>query len=256
VRQLRLDNLGLQQQVRERTAQLGFFSIVSHELRTPLNAINGWIHLLRNGVLSPEKTAYGLEVIERNVKSQMHITDNLLDVSHIITGRLQLVTSPTSMATVIRAAVETVRPAATAKNIQFNVFLGESVDPIAADADRLQQVVWNLLSNSIKFTPQDGRVEVHLVQTADGAVETTVSDTGQGIRAEFLPHIFDNFRQQDDSSTRRYGGLGLGLSIVRHLVELHGGVVSASSQGEGKGSSFLFRIPAIRSVASLKTVFE
>jgi signal transduction histidine kinase len=246
VRRLRLENLELQQHVRQRTAQLEFFSVVSHELRTPLSAINGWVHLLRGGALSPEKTAHAFEVIERNVKLQMQITDNLLDVSRMITGKLQVVTRPTSMPAVIDAAVETVRPAANAKGIQLIVSLDRSVEQVAGDVDRLQQVAWNLLINAIKFTPTDGRVEIRLEQGADGSVELSVSDTGQGIRAEFLPHIFDHFRQQDASPTRRYGGLGLGLSIVGQLVELHGGTVTASSEGEGRGSAFVVRLPGIR----------
>jgi signal transduction histidine kinase len=245
MRRLRLENLELRQHVRERTAQLEFFSVVSHELRTPLSAINGWVHLLRGGLLSPEKTVHAFEVIDRNVKLQMQITDNLLDVSRMITGKLKLVTHPTSMPDVIDAAVETVRHAANAKGIELVVSLDRSVDLVLGDVDRLQQVVWNLLINAIKFTPKNGQVEVHLKRRGEG-VELTVADTGQGIRAEFLPHIFDHFRQQDGSPTRRFGGLGLGLSIVGHLVELHGGTVNASSEGEGRGSSFVVRLPCFR----------
>jgi signal transduction histidine kinase len=245
MRRLRLENVELKQHVRDRTAQLEFFSVVSHELRTPLSAINGWVHLLRGGLLSPEKTAHAFEVIDRNVKLQMQITDNLLDVSRMITGMLKLVTHPTSMPDVIDAAVETVRPAANAKGINLIVSLDRSVDMVLGDVDRLQQVVWNLLINAVKFTPKNGQVEVRLKRQGDG-IEMTVTDTGQGIRAEFLPHIFDHFRQQDGSPTRRFGGLGLGLSIVSQLVELHGGTVTALSEGEGKGSSFAVWLPCIR----------
>jgi signal transduction histidine kinase len=246
VRRLRLENLKLRQHVRERTAQLEFFSVVSHELRTPLSAINGWVHLLRGGMLSPEKTAHAFEVIDRNVKLQMQITDNLLDVSRMITGKLQLVTQPTAMPEVVEAAIETVGPAAKVKGIQMNVSLDRSATAVLGDIDRLQQLVWNLLINAIKFTPQDGRVEVRLAGGVNDGVELTVKDTGQGIRPEFLPHIFDHFRQQDGSPTRRHGGLGLGLSIVSQLVDLHGGTVAASSEGEGKGSTFIVWLPGIR----------
>jgi len=243
MRRLRMENLELQQRVRERTAQLEFFSVVSHELRTPLNAINGWSHLLQTAALTPDQMAHGWDVMQRSVKAQTQIIDDLLDVSRLITGKLKLRTRTVSVDAVIDAVVESVEPAAGAKNIELKLSIDRSADPVAADADRLRQVLWNLLFNAIKFTPADGRVDVRLEQTAGGTIEVTVSDTGQGIRAEFLPYVFDPFRQQDASSTRRHGGLGLGLSIVRHLVELHGGTVSVSSAGEGKGASFTVKLP-------------
>ena len=243
MRRLRMENLELQQRVRERTAQLEFFSVVSHELRTPLNAINGWSHLLQTAALTPDQMAHGWDVMQRSVKAQTQIIDDLLDVSRLITGKLKLRTRTVSVDAVIDAVVESVEPAAGAKNIELKLSIDRSADPVAADADRLRQVLWNLLFNAIKFTPADGRVDVRLEQTAGGTIEVTVSDTGQGIRAEFLPYVFDPFRQQDASSTRRHGGLGLGLSIVRQLVELHGGTVSVSSEGEGKGASFTVKLP-------------
>jgi len=166
----------------------------------------------------------------------------------MITGKLQLKTTPTQIASVIDSAVETVRPAANAKNIHLDVILAPSRDLVAADFDRLQQVVWNLLSNAIKFTLEGGHVQVRMEQTDDAYVQIKVTDSGLGIPADFLPHVFDYFRQQDGSSTRRYGGLGLGLSIVRHIVELHGGTVVGSSEGKGKGASFTVRLPVISGV--------
>jgi len=243
MRRLRMENLELQQRVRERTSQLEFFSVVSHELRTPLNAINGWIHLMQTAALTPEQMAHGWDVMQRSVKAQTQIIDDLLDVSRLITGKLKLRTRTVSVDAVIDAVVESVQPAAGAKNIELKLSIDRSADPVAADADRLRQVLWNLLFNAIKFTPADGRVDVILEQIAGGTIEVKVSDTGQGIRAEFLPYVFDPFRQQDASTTRRHGGLGLGLSIVRQLVELHGGTVSVSSEGEGKGASFTVKLP-------------
>ncbi|HEY0171600.1 MAG TPA: ATP-binding protein, partial [Pyrinomonadaceae bacterium] len=218
-----------------------FLATLSHELRTPLTAILGWARLLRGGKL-PEGTAGGaLETIERNAKAQSQLIDELLDVSRIVTGKLRLDTRPVEFARVIEAAVESVRPAARAKKIRLEVEL-EPLGPLLGDAGRLQQVAWNLLSNAVKFTPEGGRVGV-LLRRAGPHAEVRVEDTGQGIGANFLPHVFDRFRQADGSTTRQYGGLGLGLAIARHLVELHGGAISADREGEGRGSSFTVRLP-------------
>jgi signal transduction histidine kinase/DNA-binding response OmpR family regulator len=219
-----------------------FLATLSHELRTPLTAILGWARLLRGGKL-PEGTAGGaLETIERNAKAQSQLIDELLDVSRIVTGKLRLDTRPVELARVIEAAVESVRPAARAKKIRLEVALEPLGVPLLGDAGRLQQVAWNLLSNAVKFTPEGGRVGV-LLRRAGSDAEVKVEDTGQGIGADFLPHVFDRFRQADGSTTRQYGGLGLGLAIARHLVELHGGAISADSEGEGRGASFTVRLP-------------
>ena len=219
-----------------------FLATLSHELRTPLTAILGWARLLLGGNL-PEGTAGGaLETIERNAKAQAQLIDELLDVSRIVTGKLRLDTRPVEFSRVIEAAVESVRPAARAKKIRLEVVLEPLGVPLLGDAGRLQQVAWNLLSNAVKFTPEGGRVGV-LLRRAGPHAEVRVEDTGQGIGADFLPHVFDRFRQADGSTTRRHGGLGLGLAIARHLVELHGGAISADSEGEGRGASFTVRLP-------------
>ena len=219
-----------------------FLATLSHELRTPLTAILGWARLLRGGNL-PEGAAGGaLETIERNAKAQSQLIDELLDVSRIVTGKLRLDTRPVELGRVIEAAVESVRPAARAKKIRLEVELEPLGGPLIGDAGRLQQVAWNLLSNAVKFTPEGGRVGV-LLRRAGAHAEVRVEDTGQGIGAEFLPHVFDRFRQADGSTTRTHGGLGLGLAIARHLVELHGGAISADSEGEGRGASFTVRLP-------------
>lgn len=220
-----------------------FLAIVSHELRTPLNAILGWAQLLRTGKWQPNQLAHGLTTVERNAKAQAQLIDDLLDVSRITSGKLRLDIQKVEPLLVIEAALETVAPAAEAKGIQIARAIDPATRPVTGDSGRLQQVVWNLLSNAIKFTPKGGRVEVSLAET-DGQVEIAVSDTGQGIKPEFLPHVFDRFRQADASSTRQHGGLGLGLAIVRHLVELHGGTVTAESPGVGGGAKFRVRLPA------------
>ncbi|HYE65867.1 MAG TPA: ATP-binding protein [Pyrinomonadaceae bacterium] len=219
-----------------------FLATVSHELRTPLNAIIGWSHMLRNRRLDEATMARAIETIERNAQSQAQLIEDLLDVSRVITGKLHLNIGPVDMASVINAAIDCVQLAANSKNIQLGVTLDPSVRHLSGDAGRLQQVVWNLLSNAIKFTPTGGRVEVRL-ERADSCVQIRVNDTGQGICPDFLPFVFDRFRQADGTSTRRHGGLGLGLAIVRHLVELHGGTVHADSLGEGRGSTFIIRLP-------------
>ncbi|HEV3469913.1 MAG TPA: ATP-binding protein [Pyrinomonadaceae bacterium] len=222
-----------------------FLATVSHELRTPLTAILGWTHVLRAGQLGPEAAARALEIVERNARAQNQLIEDLLDMSRIITGKLRLDPRPLDPAAFVVEAVEAMRPAAEAKGVTLVLAPGAGVGAVSGDADRLRQVVWNLLSNAIKFTPSGGRVEVRL-ESAGGQVEVAVSDTGAGIGAEFLPYVFDRFRQADGSTTRAHGGLGLGLAIVRHLVELHGGTVSAESGGEGQGATFTVRLPALR----------
>ena len=219
-----------------------FLATLSHELRTPLNAILGWSQLMKMGALPPEEITQGLETIERNAKAQAQLVEDLLDLSRIISGKLRLEVRPVDLPAVIEGALDSVRPAAEAKGIIVVPVLDSHAHTVPGDANRLQQVAWNLLSNAIKFTPRGGRVDVWLRGTATD-VELTVSDTGAGIKPDFLPHVFDRLRQADASITRRHGGLGLGLAIVRHLVELHGGTVSAESPGEGRGATFTVRLP-------------
>jgi signal transduction histidine kinase len=221
-----------------------FLATVSHELRTPLNAILGWSGLLRNGKLNDEAATRALETVERNARAQAQLIDDLLDISRIITGKLRLNVQTTDLSTVIESAVDAVRPAAEAKEIRLQSVLDTKAGPVSGDADRLQQVIWNLLSNAVKFTPKGGRVQIRL-EKINSHVEITVSDSGKGIDAEFLPHVFDRFRQADQTTTRRQGGLGLGLSIVRQIVEMHGGTVHVESEGEGKGSSFIVMLPRL-----------
>jgi signal transduction histidine kinase/DNA-binding response OmpR family regulator len=218
-----------------------FLSTLSHELRTPLNAILGWTQLLRMENLDGE-AGHGLDVIERNVRAQTKLIEDLLDVSRISTGKLRLSVSPTPIAPVVQAALDACRPMADAKQIRVEADLSPTAGRIAGDPDRLQQVVWNLLSNAIKFTPPSGRVEVQLSRSG-GTVEIRVTDSGPGIDAKFLPYVFDRFRQADSTSTRQHGGLGIGLTIVRHIVELHGGLVTAESPGSGHGATFRVRLP-------------
>lgn len=219
-----------------------FLATVSHELRTPLNAILGWSRMLRTNRFDAETASQALETIERNAKSQAQLIEDLLDVSHIITGKLRLDIRPVEPVAVINAAMEAVRPAAEAKNVRLKTVLDPWAGIVSGDADRLQQVLWNLLSNAIKFTPRDGNVQIRL-ERVNSHVEIVVSDTGQGIGADFLPFVFDRFRQADTTLTRAHGGLGLGLSIVRHLVEMHGGTVRADSPGVNLGASFIVKLP-------------
>ncbi|MFN2532031.1 MAG: ATP-binding protein [Pyrinomonadaceae bacterium] len=220
-----------------------FLATVSHELRTPLNAIIGWSHMLRSGRLDDDTAARAIETIERNAKSQAQLVEDVLDVSRMITGKLRLKLGLVDVAAVINAAVDSVQFAADSKQIDLEVTLEPSARHVLGDASRLQQIVWNLLSNAIKFTAAGGRVTVRL-EHQNGSVQIKVTDTGQGISPEFLPCVFERFRQADASSTRRHGGLGLGLAIVRHLAELHGGTVSAASAGEGWGATFTVSLPA------------
>jgi signal transduction histidine kinase/ActR/RegA family two-component response regulator len=218
-----------------------FLATVSHELRTPLNAILGWAQLLRTDPGAPDLT-HGLETIERNAKAQAELIEDLLDISRIITGKLRLDVREVDLVPVLGAAIEAVRPAADARGIRLQPVLDPHAGPVWGDPNRLQQVVWNLLSNAIKFTPRGGRVGLRLLRV-DSHVEVVVADTGQGIAADFLPFVFDRFRQADASTTRRIGGLGLGLSIVKHLVELHGGRVHVESPGAGQGATFTVNLP-------------
>jgi PAS domain S-box-containing protein len=223
-----------------------FLATLSHELRTPLTAVLGWAKLLRSEQLDPKVAARALESIERNAQAQSQLINDLLDVSRIVTGKLRLTVRPTALAPVIESAAEGVRPAAEARGVRLGVSLDASAGLVSGDADRLQQVFWNLLSNAIKFTPREGSVEVRLARAGDCA-EVSVRDTGAGISAEFLPHIFERFRQADGAITREHGGLGLGLAIARHLVELHGGTIHAESEGEGRGSTFTVSLPLLES---------
>ncbi|MEJ7618138.1 MAG: response regulator [Pyrinomonadaceae bacterium] len=219
-----------------------FLATLSHELRTPLTSILGWTRLLRQGNFDEVAINRALETIERNAKSQSQLIDDLLDVSRIITGKLRLDVQAINVVGVIEAAVESVRPAAQAKSIELVTELDETLGYTTGDSNRLQQIFWNLFSNAVKFTPERGRVEVQL-EKRSGQLEIAVRDTGQGISSDFLPFIFDRFRQADGSTTRIHGGLGLGLAIVRHLVELHGGTIRAASDGPGSGSVFTVALP-------------
>jgi PAS domain S-box-containing protein len=219
-----------------------FLATLSHELRTPLNAILGWSQILRAGEPSRDDLVQGLETIERNARAQTRLIEDLLDMSRIISGKVRLDVQAVDLAGVIDAAVETVRPAAEAKGVRLRKVLDPHAGPVRGDPGRLQQVVWNLLTNAIKFTPRDGRVEVAL-ERVSSHLEVSVSDTGVGIHPDFLPHVFERFRQGDASTTRSHGGLGLGLSIVKNLVELHGGTTRAKSPGEGRGATFIVHLP-------------
>lgn len=219
-----------------------FLATVSHELRTPLTAILGWSHMLRHNRLSGAAAERAIKTIERNAKAQAQLVEDILDVSRVITGNLRLKVEQVDAATIINAAIDSVQLAADSKSIRLEVTLDPRARRIQGDAGRLQQVVWNLLSNAIKFTPSGGQVRVRL-ERASSHVQIKVSDTGQGISPDFLPFLFDRFRQADGSSTRRQGGLGLGLAFVRHLVELHGGTVHAESPGAGLGATFIVRLP-------------
>jgi signal transduction histidine kinase len=221
-----------------------FLATLSHELRTPLNAIVGWTTLLIQGNLAPEAAARAVTVIDRNARAQAKLIEDVLDVSRIVSGKLRLHVRAIDLAAVVQAAAESVGHAAAAKRIRLKLVLEAGTSKVSGDADRLQQVVWNLLSNAIKFTPAGGAVTAH-VEQGDSSVSLVVRDDGAGIAPEFLPHVFDRFRQADATSTRAHGGLGLGLSIVRHLVELHGGTVRAESAGPGRGSTFTVALPVI-----------
>jgi signal transduction histidine kinase/ActR/RegA family two-component response regulator len=219
-----------------------FLAVLSHELRTPLNAVYGWARLLQTGQIRDEAAERALDAIVRNANAQVQLIDDLLDVSRVVSGKMRLDVRPVDLRTVIEGALDAVRPAAEAKAIRLQSVLDPRAAPITGDPGRLQQVIWNLLMNAVKFTPKGGRVQIHL-QRVNSHVEIVVSDTGQGIAPDVLPFIFDRFRQADSSSTRTHSGLGLGLALVKHLVELHGGSVVAQSAGEGKGATFIVKLP-------------
>ncbi|MGZ5967635.1 MAG: hybrid sensor histidine kinase/response regulator [Polyangiales bacterium] len=221
-----------------------FLATVSHELRTPLTSILGWVHIMRGGNLPEDRHARALETIERNARAQAQLVEDLLDVSRIINGKLQLQVENVDVVAVLEAALESVRPAAQAKSLEIELASPEAAR-VSGDATRLQQIMWNLLANAVKFTPAGGRISV-TIRAEEDPVEVTVTDNGQGIASDFLPYVFDRFRQAEGSAARRHGGLGLGLAIVRHLVELHGGTIEVASEGIRKGATFTLRLPAAR----------
>jgi PAS domain S-box-containing protein len=228
-----------------------FLATLSHELRTPLSAILGWTQVLLRGESpkGPDEQKRAIEVIDRNARAQVQLIDDLLDLSRIMTGKIRLDLHQISFAGVVEAAVDSAMPTADAKGIRLKAILGATQDIVSADATRLQQVVWNLLTNALKFTPKGGQVQV-LLQRVNSHLELSVSDTGVGIPASYLPHVFDRFSQKDSSTTRTFGGLGLGLAICKQLVELHGGMIKAASQGEGRGATFSVQLPL--SIVQLK----
>jgi signal transduction histidine kinase/ActR/RegA family two-component response regulator len=219
-----------------------FLATLSHELRTPLNSMLGWIQLLRNKSIPAFDFQHALEVVERNAKAQAEIVSDILFVSRVVTGKLELKTETIDLIPVVQSAIDSIKPSAEAKEIRLQTSFDLNIDKIKGDADRLQQVFLNLLSNAIKFTPRNGQIDVR-VTGKDSNVEIEISDTGQGISPEFLPFAFERFHQADNSYTRQVGGLGLGLAIVRHLVELHGGKVFAESEGENQGATFTISLP-------------
>ncbi|MBD2078684.1 PAS domain-containing hybrid sensor histidine kinase/response regulator [Leptolyngbya sp. FACHB-17] len=219
-----------------------FLAVLSHELRTPLNPILGWSRLLKQGKLDERRAITALETIERNAGLQIQLIDDLLDISRILQGKLSLNSAPVDLQTIIVGAIETVRLAADAKAIQIQTEFESDASTVLGDAARLQQIVWNLLSNAVKFTPEAGQIRIRLLTTKTQA-QIQVEDTGKGIRSEFLPYVFDTFRQADSTTTRTFGGLGLGLAIARHLVELHGGCIQAASAGEEQGATFTVMLP-------------
>jgi PAS domain S-box-containing protein len=249
--------------VRERTARADaekanrlkdeFLATLSHELRTPLNAVIGWSRILKAGRLDVDSARHAIEVIERNAWAQKQIIEDILDVSRVITGKLQLNLGPVDLVSVVNAALDAVMPALEAKEIKIETDYHDHLRIIAGDTDRLQQVIWNLLSNAAKFTPPGGVLGVRIAQD-EHYVEVEISDSGPGIAPEFLPHVFERFRQADGSTTRTHGGLGLGLAIVRHLVEVHGGLIGARNASEGTGAIFTVRLPLPSTKLSLERV--
>ncbi len=228
-----------------------FLAVLSHELRTPMNAVYGWARMLQIGQIDPGMTPRALDAIVRNAHVQLQLIDDLLDVSRIISGKMRLDIRPVDLHRVLESALDAVRPAAQAKMLRLQSLLDPSAGPVNGDPDRLQQVVWNLLMNAVKFTPKEGRIQLTL-QRVNSHLEIVVSDTGVGIRRELLPVIFDRFKQGDTGSTRTQGGLGLGLALVRHLVELHGGAVTAESAGEGQGATFRVKLPLVAAFVESK----
>jgi signal transduction histidine kinase len=252
-----LDNARLYRRSQEERARVEaatrakdeFVAMVSHELRTPMNAILGWLSLYRRGQLTPERQERALDIIERNSHAQNQLIGDLLDISEVITGKLRIKPSQVDLTHVVEMAIEGVRPAADAKSIHIEAKLELGTTVMRADGERLQQVAWNLLTNAVKFTPKNGRVTVSLRRIGSD-LELVVEDSGEGIAAEFLPHMFETFRQSDTSSTRPHGGLGIGLSIAKHLVELHGGRIEGRSEGKGLGATFVVRLPVSPLVSS------
>ena len=235
------------QQAREEAEELNrskdqFLAVLSHELRTPLNAIFGWARMLQSAAMDEATSRRAIDAILRNATAQVQLVEDLLDVSRIITGKMRLDVQWLDLKSVIESALDAVQPAASAKGLKIETVLDPNAGPVVGAADRLRQVVWNLLMNAIKFTPRDGRVQVHL-RKLKSHVEIVVSDNGEGIQPEILPFIFDRFRQGDSTTTRPHGGLGLGLALVRHLVDLHGGRVRAASEGPGRGATFVVELP-------------
>jgi CheY-like chemotaxis protein len=241
---LALDNASLYRDAQNANrAKDEFMATLSHELRTPLNAMLGWAHMLRSNVLPPDTHRRALDTLERNVRAQAQLVDDLLDVSRIVAGKLQIKGEDVDLAAVVSSAADTVRPAAAAKGLTLRVAVDtEQQVIVTGDPDRLRQILWNLLTNAVKFTPKHGRIDVELLHS-DSSASVTVTDSGQGIPGDFLQHVFERFRQADSTTSRRHGGLGLGLAIVRHLTEAHGGSVSAESAGEGLGSTFTVHLP-------------
>jgi PAS domain S-box-containing protein len=221
-----------------------FLAVLSHELRTPLTSILGWSTMLNDGKLNEQESKRAIDSILRNARAQRQLIDDLLDISRVITGKLRLDVRPLDLAPMVKAIVDDARPSADARSIHLQIAIDPLESPISGDPDRIRQIIWNLLTNAIKFTPKGGRVEVRL-ERIESNVEITIGDTGQGISPELLPHVFDRFRQSDSSSTRTHGGLGLGLSIARQLVEMHGGTVTAESPGAGEGSTFQVTLPLL-----------
>jgi signal transduction histidine kinase len=222
-----------------------FLATLSHELRTPLNALLGWIHMLKMPNADEATKKRAVESIERNARAQAVLINDLLDVSRVVSGKLHLEQKPVDLSAVALAAIDAVRPAARARDLELNVAIGSITRDVWGDPDRLQQIVWNVLSNAVKFTPAGGRIDLALEETG-GAVQISITDTGVGIAPAFLPHVFERFRQADSSTTRAQSGLGLGLSIVRNLVDLHGGTVTAASRGLGQGATFTVTLPTRR----------
>jgi len=219
-----------------------FLATLSHELRTPLNAILGWTHLLKRNQQDPEMLSEAISVIERNARAQTQLIEDLLDMSRIISGNVRLDVQGVELSEIINAAMEVVKPAAERKGVRLEKVIDRLVGPFSCDPARLQQVLWNLLTNAIKFTPKGGKVRV-LAEIIQSHVEISVADTGEGISPDFLPHLFERFSQADGSAKRKHNGLGLGLSIVKNLIEMHGGTVHANSRGEGQGATFIIHLP-------------
>jgi signal transduction histidine kinase len=219
-----------------------FLATVSHEIRTPLSAVLGWARILESKQLPPERAEHAIAAIGRNASALAHMIDDLLDMSRILNGSIRLARQPVDLTAVAQEALDTVRPLAATKNVHLTFDAAAGSRTVSGDAERLQQVIWNLLSNAIKFTPNGGRVDV-FIESANDHMEIRVVDTGNGISANFLPHVFERFRQAADATTQRHTGLGLGLGIVRQLVELHGGTVQAASPGVGQGATFTVRLP-------------